>query len=173
MTSRLLRAALTRLCAHLPRRDITGPDGSLYVSQYLLSPSAEKTAWRLRLRLHHFVRGDVDRELHSHPWYGVSLILAGGYSEEYRVRTNHTRWVAVYKVLTRVFRPGSINFITPNTFHRVDLVEEDAWTLFLSSPTRGSWGFWNRATGVYEDYADFFKRVGLGETNFGAKAAAQ
>jgi len=169
MFSKSLRAALTRLCAHLPRRDITGPDGSLYVSQYLLSPSAEKTAWRLRL--HHFVRGDVDRELHSHPWYGVSLILAGGYFEEYRVQPNRLRWPEKYVVLTRIFRPGAINLITPETFHRVDLVEHDAWTLFLSSPMRGSWGFWNRMTGVYEDYADFFRRVGLGETNFGAKAS--
>jgi len=161
------RDAVAALLA-LRRAGDEATGGTLYVEQFLVSPSASKDAWRLRL--HHFVRGDQDRELHSHPWYGVSLILLGGYREEYRETDHDPLGVPTHRVRERSYGPLSVNVITPETFHRVDLIERDAWTIFLSSPQRGSWGFWSRATGVYEDYLGFFKRMNLGETNFGEKS---
>lgn len=170
LLSNAVRAVLTRLCVGLPCRRIRAPDGGLLVEQFLLSHSPERTAWRLRL--HHYVRGDADRALHNHPWWGLSLILVGGYREEYRDADHDPLGADTYTVRMRVLTPLSVNFITPETFHRIDLRERDAWTLFLSSPARGSWGFWDRATNTYEDNVAFGERIGVPSEKFGAQPAA-
>jgi hypothetical protein len=88
--------------------------------------------------LHRFERSDDDGALHSHPWsWGVSIILAGGYSEERRIGDTVERVT---------FGPGSINVIRHEDFHRVDLLEEDAWSLFIAGPKLGTWFFWDRET---------------------------
>ena len=77
--------------------------------------------------LHYFFRGDEDREVHNHPWSrSVSLILTGGYKEY--------RWMPLTREFeTRYLRPGNLNFIKRNDFHRVELYNgQGCWTLFLS-----------------------------------------
>lgn len=99
------------------------------------------------LYLHRFHRSDDDGALHNHPWrWSLSLILVGGYSEERRRGT---------RVERRFVGPGSLNFIRATDFHRVDLVERDAWSLFLAGPKVGSWGFWDRASGITTPWRDF------------------
>lgn len=84
--------------------------------------------------LHKFHRGNNDAALHDHPWsWGVSLILAGGYVEERRMGR---------AVVQRILGPLSLNVLTADDFHRVDLIEDDAWTLFVVGPKIKSWGFW-------------------------------
>ena len=110
-------------------------------------------AWKkfpVNLFLHRFHRGDDDQELHGHPWrWAVSLILAGGYREERR-RDD--------EVVEYVLRPWSINFIRGTDFHRVDLLEEDAWSLFLVGPKVSGWSFWNRITGEVTPWRQFIDR---------------
>lgn len=90
----------------------------------------------LDLFLHRFVRSDGDGELHSHPWeWGVSFMLAGGYWEERRVGD---------RVVRRLVKPFRFNLISADTYHRVELVEPDAWSLFLVGPKLTTWYFWNR-----------------------------
>jgi hypothetical protein len=111
-----------------PKPDVTWPDG-----------------WGLYL--HRFHRSDADGELHNHPWrWALSLVLVGGYSEE---RRNGAR------VIRRRVAPGSLNFIRANDFHRVDLLEHDAWTLFLVGPKSQSWGFWSRTDGAFTPWREF------------------
>jgi hypothetical protein len=102
--------------------------------------------------LHHFHRGDEDGPaLHNHPWrWAISLILAGGYSEERRMRGTN-------RVVRRTVKPGSLNFIGPEDFHRVDLLpgQKDAWSLFIVGPKFTGWGFWNRHTGVFTPWRQF------------------
>ena len=45
-----------------------------------------------------------------------------------------------------------------DTFHRVDLLEDDAWSLFLVGPKTKSWGFWDRVTGQYTEWREFLRR---------------
>lgn len=79
--------------------------------------------------LHFFFRGDEDREVHNHPWVrSVSVILAGGYTEY--------RWNPITRKLdSRQLRPGDINVIRRDDFHRVELSEpgRGCWTLFTTS----------------------------------------
>jgi hypothetical protein len=82
--------------------------------------------------LHRFHRGDVDRELHSHPWkWAVSLVLVGGYIEERRTVDG--------RIETKVIGPGSINRLRATDFHRVDLIDGEAWTLFLVGSREIPW----------------------------------
>jgi hypothetical protein len=104
-----------------------------------------KEGWGLYI--HRFHRSDIDRECHNHPWsWALSFVIAGGYIEERR-KGNDT--------ITRVVKPLSFNFIRSSDFHRVDLVEHDAWTLFLAGPKSKTWGFWDRETGRYTPWREF------------------
>ncbi len=161
----IIRLAVDRL---LPSpRVIYDQDGELpYLSRYYVigaptHPSGEPfdafgnpkpdAVWAEKswgLYLHHFHRGDQDLELHNHPWgWSVSLILAGGYVEERRG--------GLGDVVRCVFEPGSLNWIWGNTFHRVELLEDDAWTLFLVGQKSQSWGFWERGSGIFTPWREF------------------
>lgn len=88
------------------------------------------------LYLHRFHRSDDDLALHNHPWrWALSLVLVGGYSEERRVGD---------RVVRRTVRPWSFNVVRGDDYHRVDLLEQDAWSLFLVGPKVSSWYFWDR-----------------------------
>jgi hypothetical protein len=106
------------------------------------------------LFLHRFHRSDDDGALHSHPWsWAVSLVLVGGYREERRVGDS---------VISRVVKPWSINFLRGEDYHRVDLLEEDAWSLFLVGPKVSTWFFWQRETCMRAQWRRFInaKRYG-------------
>jgi hypothetical protein len=102
--------------------------------------------------LHHFHRSDEDLALHNHPWvWSRSLILVGGYIEE---RKEHDQ------VRRRVVHPWTWNKIDGDDFHRVDLIEDDCWSLFIAGPKHGrSWGFWNRVTGKFSPWRDFIASI--------------
>ncbi len=142
----MLRTVLSTLVRVLPKpRVITEADHTPYLSRwYLLGGDRDDPAlsWLpFNVFLHKFHQSDADDELHSHPWtWGLSLILVGGYSEEYRTSENQVR--------RRTLKPGSLNYLKATTFHRVDLLDEDAWTLFIAGPRtpEGSWWFWDRHT---------------------------
>lgn len=111
----------------------------------------------LNVYLHKFCRSDDDRAHHSHPWSAVSLILRGGYFEHRDGR--FVRW-----------RPASsLNFLTPKTFHRVELDtdrdgrEKPCWTLFVTGPRRGRTWFFKCPQGLVE-WTRFVHQNGCGES---------
>jgi len=90
------------------------------------------------LVLHHFHQSDSTSKLHNHGWtWGLSFVLVGGYSEEKLVAGT---------IVRRIVKPFSFNFIRPHDFHRVDLLEQDAWTLFLRGPRIKEWFYKDRFT---------------------------
>lgn len=114
---------------------ITGPDGDPYLSRLLL-PRVRLLGREFRPMLHHFHRPDADRVLHNHPWtWAVSLVLAGSYVEErlealvYGIETRETR-------LVRWF-----NRLTDQDYHRVERLNGDVWTLFVTGKRTQDWGF--------------------------------
>jgi hypothetical protein len=103
----------------------------------------------LGICLHHFHRSDEAGELHNHPWrWAISFILAGGYREERRLRGTN-------RVIQRTVKPGSLNFIGAEDFHRIDLLQPDAWSLFIVGPRFSDWGFWNRETTRFTPWRQF------------------
>jgi hypothetical protein len=111
-----------------------------YLSRYdLAEPRVGPLVARpLHCVLHHFHRSDDAGELHSHPWeWAISLVLSGGYLEERRIGD---------RVVARRVLPLSINLLSSSTYHRVELLEAAAWTLFVMGPKLPTWWFWNRDT---------------------------
>lgn len=100
--------------------------GPYLTRYYLLGSSTSRWA----LMLHCFHRGDVERDLHDHPWNFYSLILKNGYFE---TTGSGTKWQGPGKLLIR-----------PSTWrHRVSLhSKEPAWTLVFRTKKKKSWGFW-------------------------------
>ncbi len=146
--------ALIEIAATLPCHVIQGRDGDVYLERY--GVAALSTGGRVYL--HHILRSDADRELHSHPWAAVCYQLVGGYIEERRAGAG----VEVHR-----YTPGMVNTIEPDTFHRVDLTGKDAWSLCITGPKaeraegEASWSFWNRDTGATTPWREFITRMGL------------
>jgi hypothetical protein len=144
---RALRAAVTMLP---PPRVIYGREASdPYLSRWYVLGDREDygSDFPLNVYVHRFHRSDDDGALHSHPWkWSVAIVLAGGYSEERRVGD---------RVVRREVLPLSINVIRGDDYHRVDLLEEDAWSIFIAGPRWDTWYFWDRFTCARLDWRAF------------------
>ncbi len=164
----MIRWLLARLSKFLPERVIRRSDGAVYLRRFYLcgDPSIlakyfpeghREPRWWQRpfvkfplVYLHKFESSDVDLELHNHPWEAKALILAGGYLEERRCE--HAS--GAYYVDRFPRRPGQVNALRADTFHRVLLFERDCWTLIKVGERVQTWGFWNRDTGIFIHWKD-------------------
>lgn len=93
--------------------------------------------------LHKIVRSDDDRALHDHPWWSVSFLLSGEYTE-------------ISSSGMQVYSRGSVIFRRPEYRHRL-VVNDDqhVWTLFLTGPKVREWGFWcPKGFVVWQDFVD-------------------
>lgn len=132
-----------------------------------------KNKW-CNIYLHHFVRDDEDRALHDHPWWNVSLLLAGQYIEHtIRAGGIHMR---------QLFQEGDLKFRSPRMAHRVELtygLVRDAldplridpwlmigasgkigsWSLFITGPVVHVWGFHCPKAG-WRSSAEFHEQKG-------------
>jgi hypothetical protein len=147
--------------ARKPHTTFLDPEtGAPYLTRWWLGernawPDAEGRTGGPGWYLHKFHRSDWARQLHNHPaLYGVAFVLRGGYVETRR---------DLGAEVTRVNRPpGSVNVITADTFHRVQLRDErrGSWSLFHMGPRSGrGWGF-ERDDGVVERAAHHDGRTG-------------
>lgn len=125
----------------------------------------------LGLCLHRFHMGD-DGALHNHPWeWAISLILAGGYREDRRVVMstrlcdNTANYAIPSAIESKECRPFSVNVLTSDTFHRVDLLDGDCWSLILTGPKHSSWGFWDSLSGRYEPWRKYLGTMRTGDNN--------
>jgi len=130
----LLNRLLFRLSAYCRCRVINGPDQQPYLERYHLL----RLPFGYRVYLHRFVASDPGRGLHNHPWkHAFSLLLCGSYEETRMLDASagnalHSRWL----------RPGRINFISGEVFHRVNLpANRECWSLFIHAPKASNWGF--------------------------------
>jgi hypothetical protein len=90
--------------------------------------------WRIEfpfgsLRVHHWLAPDDDRAFHDHPWWFLTIVLAGGYTDRNPGGEDHVRRGSVR------FRPA---------LHRHTVVPDigGAWTLLITGPPVRAWGFW-------------------------------
>jgi hypothetical protein len=134
----------------------TMPDGSSPFDRFgNARPEARAPEGLRGLYIHCFHRSDDDRELHNHPWeWALSFVVAGGYREERRLGN---------RVVSRDVLPLSLNFIRAEDYHRVDLLKDEAWSIFLTGPKMASWGFWDRTTGEVAHWREFLAKKQRGE----------
>jgi len=135
MIERLLERLCERIAERFPKKIIPRPDGEPYLVRYYLLGRENRS---FNVFLHQFITGDPEYELHSHPWESSwSFILTGGYLEERRFGEH---------VVVRALRPFSFNVLKAVDFHRVILIKDRAWTVFVASKPMGTWHFWDRKT---------------------------
>lgn len=85
--------------------------------------------WFFSIRLHHWLSSDDQRNFHDHPWWYLSLVLKGGYTDrnpEDSIRRT----------------PGSINFFPATHQHTVLVDKGGCWTLLITGREKRTWGFW-------------------------------
>jgi hypothetical protein len=107
----------------LPTSTVTHPDGRPYLQRFHLIDTHPFSA-----RYHHWLTSDDDRAPHDHPWPNLTIVLAGHLIE-------HT------DDGTRDLTPGTIVPRAARTPHRLELISDDAWTLFVTGPPQRQWGF--------------------------------
>lgn len=100
-----------------------------YMCRWWLIP---RNKW-FNIYLHHFMRSDDDRALHDHPWWNVSYLLSGEYTE-------HTINAGVVNVKT-ILKSGTFKFRYASFAHRIELHNGPCWTLFITGPRIREWGF--------------------------------
>jgi len=123
VTNKLLSVAHRR-----PPDRVVGDSQSPYLRRWFLVPQNKF----LNIYLHHFLQSDDDGALHDHPWCNVSVLLRGMYAE-------HTDRSSG---MPEVLREGSIKVrASGKNAHRVELVDGDCWTLFITGPKYRKWGF--------------------------------
>lgn len=159
----IIRKACERYARRLETWIITAAENEPYLARHYIF----KKDWvpqRLRpylhwvpsIFIHEFLRGDNEREVHNHPWKtSFSIILAGGYVEERMAVVGGER-----KIVTRTLRPGMLNVIRADDFHRVALLDgKTTWTLFVAGERTGElWGFLDPDTGGFLTWKDHLQR---------------
>lgn len=125
---------LYRLSAYCRCRVINGPDEQTYLERYHLM----RLPFGYRVYLHRFVASDPGRGLHNHPWkHALSLLLCGSYRETRMLPAD-----AGNALQQRELRPGNLNFISGDVFHRINLSPgSECWSLFVHAPKVSDWGF--------------------------------
>lgn len=122
-------------------------DGSPYLTRIYLDRGKPESG----MFLHHFHKGDQGRDVHNHPWKSsYSIVLTGGYIEERcEIPPNTDPMDSLKNIVRLEHKPGDINWLTCNTYHRVDLMDPmGAWTLFMRRERIQGWNFLSRYSGV-------------------------
>lgn len=99
------------------------------------------------IRLHHFLRPDDQRHLHDHPWWFLTFVIFGGYTDVTLI--NNIRYEDKLKI-------GSIRL---RSAYHTHLVETDnSWTLVITGRLKRKWGFWTERG--FKKVADYFTEFG-------------
>jgi hypothetical protein len=127
----------TERWAFLSALDV-GADGDPYLDRLRLVQTP-----LFGVYLHHIHRPDRDRDPHDHPWAFASVVLAGAYEE--------TVWPDkrdAGRLVTRRRPRFSARRLGRDAAHIITTVNGPLWTLVLTGPKRGGWGFWAKGTFV-------------------------
>lgn len=119
------RVLLRLLRRYASRREPDFVIGDQYLLRWHLLPRNPVC----NVYLHLICSDDDDRALHDHPWANCSILLQGSYIE-------HGKGGAL-----ALRREGSVVFRRPTTAHRLELIDQAVWSLFLTGPRVREWGF--------------------------------
>lgn len=108
------------------------------------------TRWRIvatpwfGLYIHRIATPDPRPTLHDHPWPFISLILRGGYIEDFGIRDHKAG--PLTGITTRSWRAGSIHRMRKTDAHVITRLHRSlTWTLLVVGRRRPepSWGYWD------------------------------
>lgn len=105
------------------KHDVLGMEECPYAERWMLDFHL------FTIRVHHFMRSDDARAHHDHPWWFLTLVLRGGYTDRSPQGDDH---------LSR----GSVRFRSAEHRHTVQVDPGGVWTLVLTGRKVRRWGFW-------------------------------
>lgn len=146
------------------RIDIRDEDGdhAIYLQRWILFGHRSSAGGKDRpaLMLHRICRPDADRCHHDHPWGFWTLILWGGYVEEYTFQPDATEggWRGGPMMARRWVRPGMFAYRRATYTHRIaELPSGPSWSLVLRTRYQRRWGFHTPHGWVY--FRDAFGKL--------------
>lgn len=83
------------------------------------------------IRVHHWISSDDNRAFHDHPWWFITFVLRGGYTDinpDGRERMS----------------PGKIAFRPALHKHTVEVDKGGCWTIMITGRQVRKWGFWTK-----------------------------
>ena len=97
--------------------------------------------------LHHQIGPDAAQEFHDHPWWNLSVILSGGYIENFPSEYDNIPVGVPYYLWpenAKLRKPGQFILRKPETAHRITLPTgvSSSVSLFFTGPSIRVWGFW-------------------------------
>lgn len=136
-------------------------DGSTYMERYWLFNSYERgpekqerskyTWFPWNIRIHWIRRADMADHMHDHPWNARTIILRGWYADD-RIFTSESGAEYIDSIYRHVGDTALIGF---GQYHHISQVApQGAWTLFISGPYKGTWGF--LVDGVKKPWREYF-----------------
>lgn len=147
-----------------------GPRTRPYLIRFHLTP------WKWwpfakRLYLHIFFRPDLDRQMHDHPFPFRSIILWGGYLEEYAVPRSHGKGFELdyidgrFEMCRRAVHRKWLSSHSVPAEHRHRIISLDKTptvTLVIRSEKVREWGFYREGQGYqHPKFVPWQQFVGL------------
>jgi hypothetical protein len=153
-----LREFIIARVTRRPPDFIIGKPNDPYLLRWYLIPRNRF----LNVYLHCFMRSDDDRALHDHPWANLSILLRGRYVE-------HTIRAGGVSVRRELCAPAVRPRLLGSFAHRVELIDGECWTLFITGPKYREWGFHCPEQG-WIHWKDFTATDNAGEIGKGCDA---
>lgn len=85
---------------------------------------------RLHIRIHRILSPDKSPYVHNHPFYYISIILKGGYTEELLINDH---------IKTKKHGFLSVIYRKPSDFHRIKSINGPTSTLFFTFKIKMNW----------------------------------
>ena len=107
----------------------------IHLGEYLGLPDCPYVRrWRIDLpfgsiRVHHWLSHDDPRAVHDHPWWFLTFVVKGGYTDFTPGGKEH-------------LRPGSIRYRPAPHQHTVVPDPGGCWTILITGRSLRKWGFW-------------------------------
>jgi hypothetical protein len=83
----------------------------------------------LQIRVHQYLRADIDRHKHDHPADNRSIVMLGYLDEMDVFGRSNMRWA------------GQTVYRRAECFHKIAHVSSNCWTLWMRGKTINEWGF--------------------------------
>lgn len=119
-------------------REIASKTGEVVFRRWRLL----RTRW-FQVFVHAIYAADKDYFLHDHPWNFASVVLKGGYNEDYYdTRRRHAHHLGLVQAI-RFRKPGSFSKMrAAGEYHRIrKLRNGTCWTLVVAGPSTRKWGY--------------------------------
>lgn len=139
MFDRLALKILIFIREYIMVKEIISKEGELHFQRFRLL-----SLFGFNIYLHHILKSDMDAHPHDHPWHFASLILWGGYDEEWLGAYEDWQYWAGRAMRRRTTFPGYVVVHHAKDFHHIKLRSKRVWSLVFTVGRRPSWGYQTR-----------------------------